>query len=162
LTIIVREAVLSLNSSVKPLYLLGLGCPKQATAKVSTRLFLLKSFKSVYLICGFAEFICTSSAFPLAHWPILLEHMGDAIRHRGPDDSGVWCDADSGIGLSHRRLPILDLSPAGHQPMASTSGRYVIAFNGEIYNHLEYLSDKRNWRFHLWDVLMFQVWLAEQ
>ncbi|GFM66531.1 asparagine synthetase B [Pseudomonas cichorii] len=63
--------------------------------------------------------------------------MADAIIHRGPDDHGVWVKPDAGIGLAHRRLSIVDLSPAGHQPMPSTSGRYVIAFNGEIYNHLE-------------------------
>ena len=87
-------------------------------------------------MCGFAGFISAFDALPLAQWPVLLQRMGDTIRHRGPDDGGVWCDADSGIGLSHRRLSVLDLSPAGHQPMASASGRYVIAFNGEIYNHL--------------------------
>jgi len=65
----------------------------------------------------------------------MLERMGEAIGHRGPDDSGVWLDVDAGIGLSHRRLSILDLSPQGHQPMLSVSGRYVIVFNGEIYNH---------------------------
>jgi asparagine synthase (glutamine-hydrolysing) len=65
----------------------------------------------------------------------MLGRMGEAIVHRGPDDSGVWLDVDAGIGLSHRRLSILDLSPQGHQPMLSVSGRYVIAFNGEIYNH---------------------------
>jgi asparagine synthase (glutamine-hydrolysing) len=61
--------------------------------------------------------------------------MAGTLHHRGPDDSGVWADADAGIALSHRRLSILDLSPQGHQPMASADGRYVLAFNGEIYNH---------------------------
>jgi asparagine synthase (glutamine-hydrolysing) len=65
----------------------------------------------------------------------VLGRMADTIVSRGPDDFGVWTN-DAGIGLAHRRLSILDLSPAGHQPMACASGRYVIAFNGEIYNHL--------------------------
>jgi asparagine synthase (glutamine-hydrolysing) len=63
--------------------------------------------------------------------------MSTRLSHRGPDDSGVWCDEAAGIVLAQRRLSILDLSPAGHQPMHSTDGRYVIVFNGEIYNHLE-------------------------
>jgi asparagine synthase (glutamine-hydrolysing) len=63
--------------------------------------------------------------------------MADALAHRGPDDRGAWEDAAAGIALGHRRLSILDLSPAGHQPMRSACGRLVIAFNGEIYNHLE-------------------------
>ena len=60
--------------------------------------------------------------------------MGDTLRHRGPDDGGVWADAGVGIALGSRRLAIVDLSPLGHQPMSSRDGRYVIAFNGEIYN----------------------------
>ena len=66
----------------------------------------------------------------------LLRRMADTLIHRGPDDGGTWCDSEPRIGLGHRRLAIVDLSPAGHQPMVSTSGRYVLAFNGEIYNHL--------------------------
>ena len=60
-----------------------------------------------------------------------------AIARRVPDDAGVWCEPQAGLALAHRRLAVLDLSPAGHQPMLSASRRYVIAFNGEIYNHLE-------------------------
>ena len=61
--------------------------------------------------------------------------MASALRHRGPDDDGVWLDPEAGVAMAHQRLAIVDLSPAGHQPMASGSGRYWIAFNGEIYNH---------------------------
>lgn len=63
--------------------------------------------------------------------------MAARISHRGPDDSGVWVDEVNGMALAHSRLSVLDLSPAGHQPMVSKSGRYVIVFNGEVYNHLE-------------------------
>jgi asparagine synthase (glutamine-hydrolysing) len=63
--------------------------------------------------------------------------MADTLTHRGPDDSGTWCDADVGYAVGHRRLSIVDLSPSGHQPMKSSSGRWIIAFNGEIYNHRE-------------------------
>lgn len=66
-----------------------------------------------------------------------ITRMNESIIHRGPDDSGAWLDESLGLALGHRRLSILDLSPAGHQPMPSACERYVIAFNGEIYNHLE-------------------------
>ena len=67
----------------------------------------------------------------------LLEAMAATIRHRGPDDGGIWNDGDTGIGLAHRRLSIVDLSPHGAQPMASNDGRWHLSFNGEIYNHRE-------------------------
>lgn len=67
----------------------------------------------------------------------LLETMVRPIAHRGPDDEGVWIDAEAGVGLGHRRLSIIDLSPLGHQPMGSNDGRWVLSYNGEIYNHLE-------------------------
>ena len=62
--------------------------------------------------------------------------MAERIAYRGPDDYGVWLDEAANVALAHRRLSIVDLSPAGHQPMLSASGRYVMAFNGEIYNHM--------------------------
>ena len=61
--------------------------------------------------------------------------MTGRVVHRGPDDEGYWTDADAGISLGHRRLAIVDLSPQGHQPMVSSDGRWVLSYNGEIYNH---------------------------
>ena len=65
----------------------------------------------------------------------LVRRMADAVTNRGPDDAGAWVDSQAGIALGHRRLSIVDLSPAGHQPMLSANGALVLAFNGEIYNH---------------------------
>lgn len=84
-------------------------------------------------MCGLAGFVDLRISPEEAERRLRL--MTDTIRHRGPDDSGLWFDQSTGLGLGHRRLSILDLSAAGHQPMMSASGRYVIAFNGEIYNH---------------------------
>ena len=67
----------------------------------------------------------------------VLAAMTATLVHRGPDDGGSWLDQTAGVALGHRRLSILDLSPAGHQPMVSRCGRYVLVFNGEIYNHAE-------------------------
>ena len=84
-------------------------------------------------MCGIAG--CWSPAAPAAASPEMVTAMTDRLRHRGPDGSGIWCDPVAGIALGHRRLSIVDLSPLGAQPMASSDGRYQLVFNGEIYNH---------------------------
>jgi len=91
-------------------------------------------------MCGFAGFWQRSGATPNELRSTARE-MADALRHRGPDDGGTWCDAAHGFALGHRRLSILDLSAGGHQPMQSHCGRYVIAYNGEVYNFRELRAD---------------------
>jgi asparagine synthase (glutamine-hydrolysing) len=87
-------------------------------------------------MCGFAGILERYNRTSESALRAIAARMADTLRHRGPDDAGVWVDAAAGIGLGHRRLSILDLSSAGHQPMLSASGRHVIVFNGEIYNSL--------------------------
>jgi len=87
-------------------------------------------------MCGFAGYL-TNNTLKKCDVKSILNNMGSVIAHRGPDDSGIWHDSNyKSVGFVHRRLSILDLSIAGHQPMYSQSGRYVIVYNGEIYNHL--------------------------
>lgn len=88
-------------------------------------------------MCGLAGFLNLNGGFRADAARDAALAMAASLRHRGPDDEGVWLDEHAGVALSHRRLAILDLSPQGHQPMVSACGRYVIAFNGEIYNHAE-------------------------
>ncbi len=85
-------------------------------------------------MCGIAGFIDLSASTPIDELQHAARGMAAALRHRGPDDEGEWCEADSGVALASRRLAIIDLSPHGHQPLESSCGRYVLAFNGEIYN----------------------------
>ncbi|HAA30512.1 MAG TPA: asparagine synthase (glutamine-hydrolyzing) [Cyanobacteria bacterium UBA8553] len=88
-------------------------------------------------MCGITGFWDTSGQISTDKMQWIVRQMSDTLLHRGPDDGGTWVDVEAGIALGHRRLSILDLSPEGHQPMQSASGRYVIVFNGEIYNFLE-------------------------
>ena len=104
-------------------------------------------------MCGLTGFLACGTVWP-ADAEALARRMAAALTHRGPDDQGVWADADTGIALAHRRLSILDLSPQGHQPMLSQCGRYVIVFNGEVYNfaairdELERAGAAPAWRGH--------------
>ena len=83
-------------------------------------------------MCGIAGYIHLNN-MPASG--VILQKMTDAIKHRGPDGQGHFVDGNMAIG--HRRLSIIDLSPAGHQPMLSPDGRYVISYNGEVYNFKE-------------------------
>ena len=104
-------------------------------------------------MCGLVGFLNLGKDFtPNAE--AVITSMSDAITHRGPDSSGTWQDSQFRIALGHRRLSIIDLSLAGHQPMISPSGRYVMVFNGEMYNHLdvrheiESIESSIKWRGH--------------
>ena len=86
-------------------------------------------------MCGISGFLTEKHKLgpELSH--VILGAMTKSLTHRGPDQNGTWVDVDDGIGLGHNRLSILDLSLAGKQPMRSRCKRYIIVFNGEIYNH---------------------------
>lgn len=88
-------------------------------------------------MCGIAGFIDYSLRSISESGLALVGGMSAALLHRGPDDCGTWSDPAQGVFLAHQRLSIVDLSPAGNQPMVSASGRYVMVFNGEVYNHGE-------------------------
>jgi asparagine synthase (glutamine-hydrolysing) len=83
-------------------------------------------------MCGIAGLVNLNGS---AVSPVILKRMTDAIAHRGPDGEGLWVEENIGIG--HRRLSIIDLSPAGHQPMISADHRFILSYNGEIYNYRE-------------------------
>lgn len=101
-------------------------------------------------MCGIAGFVDTTRSLSAERLKAIGLAMGDQISHRGPDSFGCWAQEDAGVSLSHRRLAIIDLSETGEQPMTSHCGRYVIVFNGEIYNFEELRSwlgpQGVNWR----------------
>ena len=86
-------------------------------------------------MCGFAGFVDKDRQIPSHVLKQTVTKMAGTLCHRGPDDGGFWVDTSSGVALGFRRLAIIDLTPSGHQPMIAHNGRFVIAFNGEIYNH---------------------------
>ena len=88
-------------------------------------------------MCGIAGVIDWRMATTADALRSISEAMNGTLRHRGPDGSGVWVEAEGGAALCQRRLAIIDLSPGGAQPMHSADRRYVITFNGEIYNYRE-------------------------
>lgn len=92
-------------------------------------------------MCGLAGFVVPDGGWD--DLAVTARRMCDALAHRGPDDAGEWIDSDAGVALGFRRLAIIDLSPAGHQPMISASGRYVATLNGEIYNFEELRGELR-------------------
>lgn len=98
-------------------------------------------------MCGIAGFITANSDHKISQ--TALGSMAEALHHRGPDSHGIWVSPENRVGFAHTRLAIQDLSPAGHQPMESSSRRYVITFNGEIYNFLKIKSEleKENVQF---------------
>lgn len=100
-------------------------------------------------MCGIVGFVGSAASGGIMDAKQLALDMARTLRHRGPDSEGAWVDG-AGVALAHRRLSILDLSSAGDQPMASESGRFVLIFNGEIYNHLDLRKElqQENWRSH--------------
>lgn len=88
-------------------------------------------------MCGIAGFIELKAQHTADVLSSTIERMTNTLHHRGPDDYGVWIDKNNGVALGHRRLSILDISQEGHQPMTSASERYIITYNGEIYNYRE-------------------------
>jgi asparagine synthase (glutamine-hydrolysing) len=94
-------------------------------------------------MCGIVGFLGTTESGEGA-LAGMAESMATCLAHRGPDDSGIWVDERIGLALGHRRLSIIDLTPAGHQPMVSHCGRFVLTFNGEIYNYLDLRRELEN------------------
>ena len=88
-------------------------------------------------MCGIAGFFVPNSGRGPDELRQRAGAMASALVHRGPDAEGLWVDAQTGVGFAHRRLKVIDLSEAASQPMVSHSGRFVLAFNGEIYNFKE-------------------------
>ncbi|MBT6394905.1 MAG: asparagine synthase (glutamine-hydrolyzing), partial [Nitrospinaceae bacterium] len=101
-------------------------------------------------MCGFVGFVDLEGSSPPGEFGAIVDRCAETIRHRGPNDDGTWVDVEAGVALGFRRLSIIDLSESGHQPMRSACGRYVIVYNGEIYNfrHLREELKTHGFTFH--------------
>jgi asparagine synthase (glutamine-hydrolysing) len=105
-------------------------------------------------MCGIVGYASSTASITKMELSDTVARMANTLHHRGPDGSGTWVDQDAGIGLGHRRLAVIDLSEHGRQPMISASGRYVVTFNGEIYNfheirhELDTIGVTQAWRGH--------------
>lgn len=105
-------------------------------------------------MCGIAGFLDGAHGADIDRLRNIAARMGESLRHRGPTSGGAWTDEAAGVAFAHRRLAIIDVSDAGHQPMMSADKRYVISFNGEIYNHRAIRADLEaaglapEWRGH--------------
>lgn len=124
-----KRVVQEIRAAFAPRQAATSGTQPNAPGFFAGRSFLVSFDLEMCGICGFI----TTRQISLA---TTIRDMAGRLRHRGPDDEGVWIDPSDGVALGHRRLAVVDLSPHGHQPMISRDGRYVITFNGEIYNHL--------------------------
>ena len=85
-------------------------------------------------MCGISGIFLSGSSDSRDLWMGYAHNMAESLEHRGPDDKGIWEDQDSRVFLSHSRLSVVDLSDSGHQPMISRDERWVISYNGEVYN----------------------------
>jgi asparagine synthase (glutamine-hydrolysing) len=122
-------------------------------------------------MCGIVGFVDPRRTGSKEELLALVVNMASRLLHRGPDDAGAWADSAVGLAFGHRRLSIVDVSPEGHQPMLSASGRYVLTFNGEIYNYkdirreLESEGKAPKWRGHSDTEVMlaaFEAWTLEE
>jgi len=115
-------------------------------------------------MCGFIGYIDTVKHLNGEQMERTVLSMAEVLSYRGPDDVGAWCDPAVGIALGHRRLAIIDLSPMGHQPMVSANGRYIIVYNGEVYNFTKIRAELEaggvSFRGHSDTEVILEAWAA--
>jgi asparagine synthase (glutamine-hydrolysing) len=98
-------------------------------------------------MCGISGFLTRDRAISADLLRRIVSAMTQTLTHRGPDDFGEWVDREAGVALGHRRLSIIDLTPLGHQPMVSVDGRFVLTYNGEVYNYRDLREELEEWGY---------------